>query len=179
MSGTEGSPVRDVTLITGGARSGKSRRALELARRCERRAFVAPAVAFDDEMRERIARHRAERADFVTVEEPHDLARALSSLGDGVEVAVVDCLTVWLGNLVHLHGARREGYREADDFLAALGRPGCPVIAVTNELGMGVVPANAEARFFRDLMGAVNQSVARTASRVEFMVSGVPLAVKG
>jgi adenosylcobinamide kinase/adenosylcobinamide-phosphate guanylyltransferase len=173
--------MRSVTYISGGSRSGKSSRALELARAFTgAKAFIATAQALDREMGERIARHRRERGDeFLTVEEPLDLAAALKRLPAGVEVAVVDCLTLWLSNLLFRHGDQMETCPEMEAFLAALDGPGCALILVSNEVGMGIVPADPLSRRFRDLAGRLNQRVAARADRVLFMVSGLPLVVKG
>jgi len=170
-----------VTLLTGGARSGKSRRALELARaRHGGKVFIATAEVTDDEMRERIDRHQGERgADFATIEEPVDLARAVKGLTVETGVAVIDCMTVWLGNLMHRHGLEADDYPEVAAFLEALESPPCDILVVTNELGMGTVPANAMARKFRDIAGRLNQTLAARADRVLLMVSGLPLALKG
>jgi len=174
-----------ISLITGGARSGKSRYALALAGRHARPAFVATAEPFDDEMRARIERHRQERGEgWHAVEEPVDLAGALRRLPAGTEIAVIDCLTVWLGNLAHRHGdaVLSEDPAEIEEvaaFLAALDRPPCSLVLVTNEVGLGVVPENALARTFIDLAGRLNQAVAARAQRVVLMVSGLPLALKG
>ena len=177
-----------ITLLTGGARSGKSRHALELAAAYRRKAFVATAQAIDDEMRQRIDVHRRERdASFITVEEPLDLAPAIGDLPAEVDVAVIDCLTVWLGNLLHAAGdgageqdpSRLASWPQIQDFLELLDQP--PVVdllVVTNEVGMGVVPASPLGRAFRDLAGSLNQAVAARADRVLLMVSGLPLSVR-
>ena len=168
-----------ITLITGGVRSGKSRHALALASGFARRAFVATAEPFDEEMRERIGRHRAVRGDaFLTVEEPCDIAGALTRLDPGTEVAVVDCLTVWLANLMHRQGPDQERYPEVDALFKALETPPCRLILVSNEIGMGIVPENPMARRFRDLAGAVNQQIAALADEVVLMVSGIPVTIK-
>jgi adenosylcobinamide kinase/adenosylcobinamide-phosphate guanylyltransferase len=169
-----------VILVTGGCRSGKSVWALQRARSYAKRAFVATAEAFDDEMRARIARHREERgAGFHTVEAPCDLAEAVRGLPAGIEAALIDCLTVWLGNLMHRHGPRREFYPEVRRFLELLDAPPCDLIVVTNEVGLGIVPGDAASRAFRDLAGLVNQEVARRAHTVVMTVSGLPLTLKG
>jgi len=169
-----------ITLVTGGARSGKSRYAVETAMAFPRRLFVATAEPFDDEMRERIAKHRAERGDaFRTVEEPEHLASVLRAVPPDVDVVLIDCLTVWLGNLMHRHGADRAGYPPVDAFLDALAAPPpCALVLVTNEVGMGIVPEHPMGRRFRDLAGGVNARVAAIADRVVFMVSGIPMVVK-
>jgi adenosylcobinamide kinase / adenosylcobinamide-phosphate guanylyltransferase len=173
------------TLITGGARSGKSRYALGLSAPYARPAFIATAEPFDDEMRARIERHREERdRRWTVIEEPVHLAAAFQRLPAGTQFVVVECLTSWLGNLVHRHGdslASREpgGIEEVAAFLDSLDRPPCPVVLVTNEVGMGIVPVNALARAFADLTGRLNQAVAARADRVVLMVSGLPLVLKG
>jgi len=170
-----------ITLITGGGRSGKSRYALELAGSYGKRVFIASAVAIDPEMRKRIGNHRRERGNgFVTLEVPLDPAAALQSLPPGTEVALLDCLTVWLGNLMHGEGISDDSSCvEIESFLDLLSSPPCDLIIVTNEVGMGIIPDNAMARTFRDLAGRLNQRVAAKADRVILMVSGVPLVVKG
>lgn len=168
-----------VILVTGGARSGKSRYALVRAAAYPRKAFVATAEALDDEMRRRIDAHQRERGtDYLTVEEPLDLAGALAGLPREIDVAVVDCLTLWLSNLMHHHADSDGDYPETAAFLAALGRPPCDVLVVTNELGMGLVPTGALARAYRDQVGSVNQRVASLADEVVLLVSGIPLTLK-
>jgi len=177
---------RTVTLVTGGARSGKSRFARDLAARyLGRRAFIATAEAMDDEMRDRIRRHREERGElYATVEEPIDLAAALGRLPGDTEVAIIDCLTVWLGNLLHRRGQGGGGAElvdlpEVSAFLAAVADPPCSLVLVTNEVGFGVIPENALARRYVELLGRLNQDVAERAARVVLLVSGLPLALKG
>ena len=179
-----------MALITGGARSGKSRYALALAEEVgHRRAYVATAEPLDEEMRRRIERHRAERGEgWTTIEEPVDLAGAIARLAPETEVAVVDCLTVWLGNLVHRLPASAdappdlaapETFPEIASFFSSLDDPPCHLLLVTNELGWGIVPDNALARAFRDLAGRVNEEAARRAERVVLMVAGRPLELAG
>ena len=169
-----------VILVTGGARSGKSRYAMELALEYEKRVFIATAQVTDGEMKERIERHRRERGDlFATVEEPLDLAGAIGSLPSDTGVALVDCLTVWLGNLFHHLGEVDLEYPAIRDFLKILEEPPFPLILVTNEVGMGLVPPDALSRRFRDLAGLLNQEVARRAHRVVFTLCGIPMVIKG
>jgi adenosylcobinamide kinase/adenosylcobinamide-phosphate guanylyltransferase len=158
-----------IVLIGGGSRSGKSRFALERARReGSNLVFVATAEARDEEMRERIARHRAERGDqFRTVEAPLDLAGAIRS--SEADAIVVDCLTLWLANTM------QSEFADLED-AARLSRAW--VILVTNEVGCGIVPDNALARQFRDLAGMLNQRMAEAAGEVYWMVFGQPLRVK-
>lgn len=168
-----------VILLTGGARSGKSRKALEFASGYGRKVFIATAEPLDPEMVERIAAHRKERGDgFVTVEEPVDLAGALASLPAGSEVAVIDCLTLWLGNLLYRFQDREERIRRVEAFLETLKSPPCTLVIVTNEVGMGIVPPDKATREYRDLAGEVNQRVAKAAGRVVFMACGLPLLLK-
>jgi adenosylcobinamide kinase/adenosylcobinamide-phosphate guanylyltransferase len=174
--------MAEVTLITGGARSGKSSFALELARRgYSRRALIATAVALDEEMKERILRHQEERGDtFHTIEEPVRLAEAISSCAGQIEVAVVDCLTVWLGNLYHHYDENEPSIKNhVDRFLAALDRAPCDLILVTNEVGWGIVPENRLARAFRDMAGLLNRQVAQKARCVYLLCCGIPLTIKG
>jgi adenosylcobinamide kinase/adenosylcobinamide-phosphate guanylyltransferase len=158
-----------VVLIGGGSRSGKSRFALERARReGSNLVFIATAEAGDDEMRERIARHRAERGDeFRTVEAPVELAAAIRS--NECDAIVVDCLTLWLANAMN---------SEFTDLQAAARASRSCVILVTNEVGCGIVPENALAREFRDRAGILNQRMAECADEVYWMVFGQPLRVK-
>jgi len=172
--------MNGITLITGGARSGKSHYALTLARQYPvPRAFIATAEPFDDDMCRRIERHRQERADdFATSESPLNLAETLAALPSETHIAVLDCLTVWLGNLMHHNPDTAEPYAQIGPFMDRLERPPCDLIVVTNEVGMGVVPHNGLARRFRDEAGRLNQRVAAKAHRVIMMVSGYPLMVK-
>ncbi|HUY27598.1 MAG TPA: bifunctional adenosylcobinamide kinase/adenosylcobinamide-phosphate guanylyltransferase [Candidatus Binataceae bacterium] len=172
-----------ITLITGGARSGKSAHALELADRWRgaRRFFVATAEALDDEMAARIQRHRADRAaDFTTVEEPVNLAGVLEGLSARADLVVVDCLTLWVANLMRVHADA--GAEALLNDAAALARTmvAAPyrVIVVTDEVGNGIVPDNPLARRFRDLLGWTNQTIAKAAAEVILMVAGYPICVK-
>jgi adenosylcobinamide kinase / adenosylcobinamide-phosphate guanylyltransferase len=157
-----------IVLVGGGSRSGKSRWALDRARkRGGRLVFIATAEALDEEMSTRIAQHRSERGnEFITVEEPRDLAGAIRSAeGDAI---VVDCLTLWLAN----------GMGDVDGAIVAAKEQSADVIFVTNEVGCGIVPDNALAREFRDRAGFVNQRFAENADEVYWMVFGQPLRVK-
>lgn len=170
-------PSSDLTLVLGGARAGKSVFAEGLAQASERRVYVATAVITDDEMAERIASHRARRsADWRTVEEPVELAAAVRRESAPGTCLLVDCLTVWLGNLMH-HGRDVDAACEA--LLTSLAAATGPVVLVANEVGLGIVPDNAMARGFRDHAGRLNQAVARLAGRVYFVSAGIPLTLKG
>lgn len=166
-----------VALIGGGSRSGKSRYALEFAEsRYERPALIATAQALDPEMSERIERHRAERsAKWHTIEEPFALAEAMERERSRFDVFVVDCLTLWLSNV--MLQAEPPAEREIDSLVEALATaPHC--ILVTNEVGCGIVPENELARRFRDLAGILNRRVATIAREVHWMVFGIPLRIK-
>lgn len=165
------------TLITGGARSGKSRRALELAREIDgERVFIATAEPSDTEMAERIASHQVERgAAFRTVEAPLNLVQALETEVGPKAVVIVDCLTLWLSNLMH-YGRDVRGETRA--LMAFVASAAGPVILVSNEVGMGLVPETRLGRDFRDAQGELNRDVATVCQRVEFMVAGLPLTVK-
>jgi adenosylcobinamide kinase/adenosylcobinamide-phosphate guanylyltransferase len=165
-----------VILITGGARSGKSRVAEARARSFPGRpVYIATAEALDAEMEERIAKHRARRgAEWREREVPLDIAQALvDSDGDGARL--VDCLTLWLSNLLH---AERDWSCEVARLADALPRLKSPVVFVTNEVGLGIVPDNALARSFRDAAGIMNQTIAAVADEVEFVVAGLPMKLK-
>jgi adenosylcobinamide kinase/adenosylcobinamide-phosphate guanylyltransferase len=165
-----------IILITGGARSGKSTRAETRARAfAGRPVYVATAEALDAEMHERIAKHRLRRGnEWLERETPLEVAAALLET-DGGGARLVDCLTLWLSNLMH---AERDWEKEARLLLEALSRQRSPVVLVTNEVGLGIVPDNALARRFRDAAGILNQMVARAADEVEFVVAGLPMRVK-
>jgi adenosylcobinamide kinase/adenosylcobinamide-phosphate guanylyltransferase len=165
-----------IILITGGARSGKSTRAEVRARAfAGRPVYIATAEALDAEMRERIARHRARRGnEWLERETPIELVATLVET-DGQGARLVDCLTLWLSNLMH---AERDWEKEAILLAETLGRQNSPVVLVTNEVGLGIVPDNALARRFRDAAGILNQMVARVADEVEFVVAGLPMRVK-
>jgi adenosylcobinamide kinase/adenosylcobinamide-phosphate guanylyltransferase len=165
-----------ITLVLGGARAGKSRFAEELIESTRRPAlYLATAEPHDDEMRVRIAAHRARRGTgWTTIEEPLELVNIL--LAEGTRPVLLDCLTLWLSNLM---GAKRDIGFEIERLLAVLPKAQTPVVTVANEVGLGIVPDNAMAREFRDHAGRLNQGIARLAQRVVFMAAGLPLALKG
>ncbi|WP_439393210.1 bifunctional adenosylcobinamide kinase/adenosylcobinamide-phosphate guanylyltransferase [Bradyrhizobium sp. PMVTL-01] len=165
-----------VILITGGARSGKSTRAEARARAFPGQpVYVATAEALDGEMQARITRHRARRGtDWIEREVPLDLVPALLAT-DGGGARLVDCLTLWLSNLMH---ATRDWERDVRELAGALPRLSSPVVFVTNEVGLGIVPDNALARSFRDAAGIMNQIIAGVADEVEFIVAGLPMKLK-
>lgn len=165
-----------VILIGGGARSGKSRYALEKARAIEGSCtFIATAEPSDDEMAARIRHHQLERgAGFTTIEAPTDVARAIADAPGGV--ILVDCLTIWLSNLMH---ARKDCDAEIDVLVDASKAARGTIMFITNEVGSGIVPTDhALSREFRDRAGILNQRIAAIASEVYFVVFGQPLRVK-
>ena len=166
--------------IVGGARSGKSSHALSLAsaRKASEKVFIATAQAFDAEMSVRIEGHRLERGDnWKTIEEPLEVAKIIEGLGPG-KVIVIDCLTLWLSNLIH---SEKDDAKIKEE-IAALAKAFCDapsvVIGVSNEVGLGLVPENALARRFRDLSGLMNQAMASNADEAWFIASGLPLKLK-
>jgi adenosylcobinamide kinase/adenosylcobinamide-phosphate guanylyltransferase len=174
-------PMGTITLITGGARSGKSMQALKLALPYRRKFFIATGQALDDEMTARIEFHRTTRPpDFQTVEEPIQVVAALEQLGQSPDLVVLDCLTVWISNLMQRH-ERDDGpvLVEADKLAAALKDASFASIVVTDEVGAGIVPTDhAESRRFRDLLGWTNQKIAAAADQVLLMVAGYPMKLK-
>jgi len=179
--------------ILGGQRSGKSRRAEELARQwmaadtAHRAVLIATGQAWDGEMRERIARHQRDRAErvpgMVTVEEPLALAGALHRVSDAKTLVVIDCLTLWMTNLTMPADAGQAldeaavvaaGHALCEAIAAAPG----PVVLVGNEIGLGVIPMGREVRQFVDALGRLNQSVAAACERVTLMAAGLPLTLK-
>jgi adenosylcobinamide kinase/adenosylcobinamide-phosphate guanylyltransferase len=166
-----------VTLVLGGVRSGKSRYAQHLAEQWGCVVFVATAKRSDDEMNAKIDRHREERPkEWLTVEEPLELATALAQHERDCDVIVVDCLTLFAANLLEA-GDDVEARVEA--LCVALQSVRCRVVLVSNEVGSGVVPAYAVGVRFRNLLGEINQKIARVADDVVLMVAGLPLALKG
>lgn len=174
--------MKQTTLLLGGARSGKSRRALLLAGHYERRIMIATAEAGDEEMEARIALHRAERdASWRTFDEPLDLAGAVGEAGRAVDsapsetVIVVDCLTLWLSNLMH---AGLDVDDETRRLLQSVQQCEADIIFISNELGLGLVPETKLGRDFRDAQGRLNQRFADAADVVEFVAAGLPLRLK-
>jgi adenosylcobinamide kinase/adenosylcobinamide-phosphate guanylyltransferase len=166
-----------ITLVLGGARSGKSRHAESLLSGTEAtRLYIATGEARDPEMTERIREHRHRRsADWRTIEEPLELTASLSREVTIGTVALVDCLTLWLGNLM---GADRDVGAEIDALLAVLPKLAAPVVLVSNEVGQGIVPDNAMAREFRDHAGRLHQQIAAVADRVDFVTAGLVQRLK-
>ena len=171
--------ANNITLIIGGARSGKSAYALSEANlHPGRKVFIATAQAFDSEMKTRIARHKAERGpEWDTFEEPVKIGEAfLASAGGNYGAIVIDCLTLWVSNLLLGEEAVEEKFRSLET--ALLSRGDSAVYIVSNEVGMGIVPEYPLSRTYRDLLGNLNRLLAGVASRVVYMVAGIPVEIK-
>ena len=169
-----------ITLVTGGARSGKSMFAQKHALSYSGdRIFIATAVAIDREMEMRILKHQEERADqFTTVEVPYDLPAAIRQLTGTTRIACVDCLTVWLGNMLYKYENVTTAIDAAiDELIDTLQTTRCDLVVVTNEVGYGIVPENAMARVFRDYAGTLNRRVAEIADSVYLCVCGIPVPI--
>ncbi len=182
-------------LILGGARSGKSAFAEQLAASSGQSvAFIATATAGDDEMRARIARHQASRpAHWHTVEEPFDLAGAVQHAAALADILLLDCITLWLSNWLARHGEMSDtdmaassplldaaAMQEIQNLLATLASldPGKTLIVITNEVGLGIVPAYPLGRLYRDTLGLVNQRLAEVAGRVYLLIAGIAVDIK-
>ena len=181
VSPRDAHPLPHLTLVLGGARSGKSRHAELMIEESAREAvYLATAEAGDGEMAERIRRHRRRRAEqgatsWRTVEEPLALVAILTEMARPGRPILVDCLTLWLSNLLL---AGRDVATETATLVAALPGVVAPLVLVANEVGLGIVPDNALAREFRDHAGLLNQSVASIADRVVFVAAGLPITLK-
>lgn len=164
-------------LITGGIKSGKSFYALERAREKEgRRGFIATALIKDDEMANRIKKHKIERgSDFETIEEPYELVRAIKFADKKYAITVIDCLNMWLLNLME---EKIDLERERENLISALKNVSSHFIVVTNEVSSGVIPADEFTRRFVEELSVLNSSVARVSDEVILMVAGCPLIVK-
>ena len=178
--------MSQLILVTGGSRGGKSAYAQRLAEALEGpRVFVATCPVIDEEMRERVRRHQLARSsrDWQTVEEPLDLAAAFRA-AQGSPVVLVDCLTLWVNNVMYEAEQQKKVVAEADiarrckPVIAAAREHGGHIIFVTNEVGMGLVPETALGRRFRDLAGRVNQIIAAACDEVYLVVCGQPLQIK-
>jgi len=169
-----------IILILGGARSGKSNYALSLAKNQKKVAFIATCQGLDKEMRGRILRHQKSRPkSWKTFEEPKELANLLVKMGNVFDCIVIDCLTLLVSNLI-LSGHKEGGiFKKIKALLAELKKKKAKVIIVSNEVGLGIVPASKLGRNFRDIAGRVNQIAAKEADEVYFTISGIPIKVKG
>jgi adenosylcobinamide kinase / adenosylcobinamide-phosphate guanylyltransferase len=168
-----------ILFVLGGAASGKSEYALQLASLRGPRAFVATGQGLDEEMAERIARHQATRsAEWETVEEPLDVEAWFTKRGSEYRVILFDCVTLWLSNLVGIGLTESVIVARVERLLAEMRRSGAKIIIVSNELGCGLVPAESSVRAFRDLSGRVNQCLAAGADEAYLVASGLPIRMK-
>ena len=167
--------------ITGGCRSGKSRYALDYANRhFSKKLFLATAEALDEEMAQRIENHKKVRGpEWQTIEEPVEIVNKIKKYGGDGKVILIDCLTLWLYNLLMKWGDDSRIIDETDKLIDVIKQNPSSFILVTNEVGLGIVPADPLSRRYRDLIGTMNQRIAAALDTVIFMVSGVPLFLKG
>jgi adenosylcobinamide kinase/adenosylcobinamide-phosphate guanylyltransferase len=173
--------MKEIVFVLGGCRSGKSRCALEYADRHYRhKVFLATSEVYDDEMQKRVEKHQRDRGhEWTTIEEPLKVAEKLASLEPSFEVVLIDCMTLWISNLL-MSGEGEDGILDkADDLIEQLKQIPQSTIIVSNEVGAGIVPENRLARIFRDAAGAVNQKLAARADVVVFTVAGIPQVIKG
>ena len=172
--------ARTVTLVLGGVRSGKSRYAQSEAARFSGVTFIATARRSDAEMRRKIAAHRRERSSaWRTVEAPAALDAVIRREGQKTELLLVDCLTTYCGGLLSRRRTESGRRRHLEAIVEAIRSTPASLFIVSNEVGCGVVPAYTSGRLFRDLLGEMNQRVARVADRVVLLVAGLPIAIKG
>jgi len=171
--------AKEIILITGGARSGKSKYAEQRAAALgSRRLYVATAEAKDEEMAQRIAEHKRRRGDeWTTIEEAVELSGALLAQRGRTDCALVDCLTLWLSNLL-LRRDTKYAEEKIEELLKMLPRLDFHIVLVTNEVGWGIVPDNPLGRQFRDLAGWTNQRIAAAANEIVLLVAGMPMIVK-
>jgi adenosylcobinamide kinase/adenosylcobinamide-phosphate guanylyltransferase len=168
--------------VIGGCRSGKSHQALKTAESLDRDnpVFIATCIPYDDEMKQRVARHREERSrHWQTVEAPIHLPAAIAETGQEAGVILVDCLTLWINNLLMEKQNSEQILDQVQGLTRAVEAVACPIILVSNEVGTGIVPENKLARLYRDLIGSANQAVAGCADQVIWMVAGIPVTIKG
>jgi adenosylcobinamide kinase/adenosylcobinamide-phosphate guanylyltransferase len=174
--------VNDLTFVIGGCRSGKSAYALQTTDSVDgdKKIFVATCLPQDDEMARRIARHQKERGQhWTTIEAPLYLAEVISEHSLDADVMLIDCLTLWVSNLLMKTADEKKWEAIVAQLIDALKKASCSLVVVSNEVGTGIVPENKLARQYRDIIGRVNQAVAKTAGKVVWMVAGIPVVVKG
>jgi len=174
--------VKETLFVIGGCRSGKSRYALKNAERYAggHKIFIATCEPGDAEMKNRVAQHQKERGrKWQTIEAPLRLAETIMENSHKADVLLVDCLTLWITNLMMVAGNEETVAAHIAELLRAIDSAECPMVLVSNEVGTGIVPDNKLARSFRDLVGFANQAVAAGVDRVIWMVAGIPVTVKG
>ena len=168
--------------VLGGCRSGKSGYALETAQKFsgDNKIFIATCIPHDDEMKLRVARHQQERSrQWHTVEAPLYLPQTIVDAGEKASVLLVDCLTLWINNLLMETHDSEPILNQVQSLTRAISSATCSVILVSNEVGTGIVPENKLARLYRDLVGSANQTVAECADQVVWTVAGIPVVIKG
>lgn len=169
---TQENQARGLTLLFGGARSGKSSLAVELATKSTKPVFfVATAQALDDDMRDRISKHKAERPGWSTIEEPLDLCSAIKKCPDQSFV-IIDCLTLWISNMLLADNTEASMRTASTRALGAITERAGSTVAISNEVGLGIVPDNPLARQYRDILGRTNQQWARASATSLFLVAG-------
>lgn len=174
--------MNKTVFVLGGCRSGKSGYALDLAQMASEKnnVFIATCVPHDDEMKSRVARHRQERGpQWQTVEAPVHMPEAIDSLGKEAGIILVDCLTLWISNLLTENQDPEFVLDRVQRLTRSVKASASPVILVSNEVGAGIVPENKLARLYRDLVGSTNQAVADCADQVVWVVAGIPVTIKG
>ena len=169
--------LQKLTLVLGGAASGKSKYAESIIRQSGKNpVYLATSQPFDDEMQAKVTAHRQQRGDgWDTIEEPINISKVLDSVNE-TQAVLIDCATLWLGNLMHYDHDTDAAF---DDLVAACRRCAAPVVIVSNELGMGLVPETSMGRKFRNLHGKMNQQIAAAADTVLFVAAGLPMTLKG
>lgn len=172
---------KKLILITGGCRSGKSQFALDYANRhFHKKLYLATCEALDEEMVKRIEHHKKRRGlDWQTVEQPIKIAEAIRQHENAIEVILLDCITLWLSNLLMRQESDHEIMNEVSRLMDTVKQGQTSFIFVSNEVGMGIVPVDPLGRRFRDLSGMANQKIAEVAHTVIFIVSGIPIFLKG
>lgn len=171
--------MNKIILVLGGARSGKSAYALNLAKKYKKVAFIATCQGLDKEMRQRIKLHKESRPKhWETFEEPRELTELLGRMDNSFDCIVIDCLTLLVSNLILAANSQKQIIDKIQESLLVLNKKKARIILVSNEVGLGLVPANKLGREFRDIAGIVNQVVASRANQVLFMVAGLPMNIK-
>jgi adenosylcobinamide kinase/adenosylcobinamide-phosphate guanylyltransferase len=173
--------MKQIIFVTGGCRSGKSRFALEYANKhFKSKMFLATAPALDDEMKKRIKAHQEARGpEWAAMEEQTEIAKAVASVETDYEVILLDCMTLWLSNLIMAGEPESQIFSRTEAFIEAIQKISQSVIIVSNEVGYGIVPVNDIARQFRDIMGTVNQRLAACADVVVWTIAGLAQIIKG
>ena len=170
-----------IIFITGGCRSGKSRYALDYANRhFSKKLYLATCQVLDEEMAQRVEEHRKMRGpEWQTIEEPLEIVEKLEDCWDQADVILLDCMTLWLSNLLRKWDKDSKIMAEVERLVDHIKYSAIPLIIVSNEVGMGIVPRDALSRRFRDLSGTMNQRIAETANTMILMISGIPIFLKG